>query len=158
MIPLRDYLLNAYGGFADRRHKDPSLNHFIKIDNQTSSDVSHLFAPIFVQVPERTGKTIILTIHKAPLNTDAKELIVEQGGKIKDSPYGPTVTLQLQITKITFIRKLAQTIRNTVGRGKRYNDPNWKWICGRTADSLDQFADVLRAYRSERRSMGQCVR
>jgi hypothetical protein len=158
MIPLRHFLLEAYGGFADRRYKDPSQDHPIKIDEESTTDVSNQFCRIFVRVPDRNGRSFIVTMHHAPINADARELIVEQGGEIVSTQYGLTVTLRLQITKLTFLRKLSQTIRNTVGRGKTYADPNWKWICGRTADSLDHFADVLKDYTSERRSMGDCVR
>ncbi len=152
MIPLRDYVLQAYGGFADRRHKDPSQDHLIKVDDQTKSDVSHLFCEIYVQVPQRDGNEITLTMHKAPLSAEAKDLIIERRGDISNTPLGPTVTLRMDIKSITFLRQLAKTIQNTVGRGKRYGDRNWKWSCGRTADSLDRFADALRAFRVERRS------
>ena len=67
MIPLRDHLLQAYGGFANRRHKDPSQDHAIKIDDQ-NGDVTHLFCQLFVQVPERNGTSFTLTMHNAPLS------------------------------------------------------------------------------------------
>ena len=82
-------------------------------------------------------------------------MIEEQGGELTYTPYGPNVTLHLKITSITFIRKLATTIQNTVGQGKRYADRNWKWSCGRTADALDRLADELKAFRAERRSKGR---
>jgi hypothetical protein len=38
---------------------------------------------------------------------------------------------------------LARAIRRVIGRGQRYPDPNWKWICPRTANSLERFARLL---------------
>jgi hypothetical protein len=158
LTPLRDFLLDANGGFADRRCKDRSQDLPIKIDDQGDHDVFPYFCTISVRVPERNGDSLVLKLQYAPLNADARELIEDQGGELENTPRGTTVTLQLRVTNVTFIRKLARTIRNTVGRGKRYANPNWKWMCGRTADSLDRFADVLMAYRSERRSHGGRVR
>jgi hypothetical protein len=151
MTPLRDYLLDAYNDLGDRRHRDPSQDRSIRIDDGSRSDVPHLFCRILVQVPERNGVSFVLTMHNAPLNADAADLIRQHGGDLRETPYGPTVTLQINLKNITFIRKLARIIRNSVGRGKRYLDCNWKWLCPRTANSLERLADLLMAFRHERR-------
>ena len=145
MTPLRDFLLDAYGGFADRRCTDRSQDLPIKIDDKGDHDVFPFFCTISVRVPERNGDSLVLTLQYAPLNADARELIETQGSAFENTPPGTTITLQLRVTSVTFIRKLARIIRNSVGRGKRYANPNWKWMCGRTGDSLDRFADVLMA-------------
>jgi hypothetical protein len=151
MTPLRDYLLQAYCVPSARRHQDPSRDLPIKVDDQSGNDVSHLFCQIFVRVPERHGTAFILTMQNAPLSADGRDLIEEHGGQLTHTPFDQTVTLPLQTTSITFIRKLATVIRNTVGRGKRYANPNWKWSCIRTADSLDRLADELKAFRLQKR-------
>jgi hypothetical protein len=92
-------------------------------------------------------------MQNAPIDAAAEDLIEQQGGELTFTPYGPKVTLPLQVTSITFIRKLATSIRNAVGRGKRYSNCNWKWSCGRTADSLDRLADEIKAYRVQRNSV-----
>jgi hypothetical protein len=155
MILLRDYLSGVYGG---QRINDCSLDLHIKIDNQSRNDVSNLFCQMFVQITEREADSFVLIMRNAPLSSTTKDLIEQHGGELTREPLGTSVTLQLELTSITFIRKLATTIRNTVGRGKRYADRNWKWTCGRTAKSLDRLADELKAFRKERRSKGGCVR
>ena len=145
---LRDHLLARY---HRGRHRDPAQDQTIKIDDQ-DNDVSHLFCHLYVSVPTRGGDAITLTMHRPPLGAAAEDLITRRGGEIEDTPVGPIVTIRLDIKSITFIRKLAVAIRNTVGTGKRYLDPNWCWLCPRTADSLDRLADELKAFRAERRS------
>jgi hypothetical protein len=152
MIPLREYLFESYGGFADRRHKDATLDHPIKIDAQTAQDVSRLFCNIFVQVSNVDAEKMTLTFIDAPFNGDAKELVIIHGGNIQETQMGLIVSLPINLTSITFLRKLAVTLRNTVGGGRRYTNCNWKWLCPSTAKSLDRLADVLMDYRRERRS------
>ena len=52
MKPLRDHLLETYGGFADRRRKDPSQNHAIQVDDKRPDDVYPYFCNISARVPE----------------------------------------------------------------------------------------------------------
>ncbi len=66
MTPLRDHLLDAYGGFADRRYKDPALDRAIKVDDRDATDVYPYFCSIFVAVPDRTGEALRLTLQHAP--------------------------------------------------------------------------------------------
>ena len=50
-----------------------------------------------------------------------------------------------------YLRKLAQAFRRIVGRDRTYSNRNWKWVCRRTADSIDRLADRLMEYRRLRR-------
>ena len=79
-------------------------------------------------------------------------LIKDQGGNIREFAGGYVAEITLSVKSVTFIRKLARAIGQTTGRGKRYANPNWKWICPRTAASLERLADALISYRTERSS------
>ncbi len=72
--------------------------------------------------------------------------------KFIEQALGQRVSEIALLTKeVSFLRTLAKAFRRIVGRGGRYPVPNWKWICLRTADSLDRLADRLMEYRRIRR-------
>jgi hypothetical protein len=105
-----------------------------------------------VRVPDSSEDTLILSIQHIPLTGESRSLIEDEGGNIREFPDGYAAEITLKVKSVTFIRKLARAIRQTIGRGKRYLNPNWKWICPRTAASLERFATVLKTYNTERKS------
>jgi len=82
MTPLRDYLLDAYGGFADRRFRDPALDRPIRVDDRGPHDVHPGFCGAFVSVPERPGEDLILTLHNVPLSPEVTALVERHRGTI----------------------------------------------------------------------------
>ena len=79
----------------------------------------------------------------ASSNDNVKELAAELDGTWAQNRSGERLTLELSVSQSTAISDLAVAIRNVVGRGRRYDDPNWKWIARRTAKSLERLAKVL---------------
>jgi hypothetical protein len=153
MSPLRDYLLDAYE-FADPRRRNRAVDSPIKIDDRDGQDVVFSFCSMMVRVPDSSEDALVLTIHQLPLTEKTRGLIKDQGGSIREFAGGYAAEITLRVKNVTFIRKLARAIGQTTGRGKRYANPNWKWICPRTAASLERFASVLMSYRSQRISNG----
>jgi hypothetical protein len=151
MSPLRDYLLDAYE-FADLRRRNRAVDVSIKIDDRDGQDVLSSFCTMTVRVPDSSEDTLILYIQHIPLTGESRSLIEDEGGNIRALPDGYAAELTLSVKRVTFIRKLARAIGQTTGRGKRYANPNWKWICPRTAASLERFATVLKTYTAERKS------
>jgi hypothetical protein len=149
MSPLRDYLLDTYE-FADARRSNRAGDVCIGIDDRGGQDVVSSFCTMTVRVPDSSGDSLILSIQHIPLTERSRSLIEDQGGNIREFPDGYRAEITLSVTSVTFIRKLARAIRQTTGRGKRYDHPNWKWICPRTAASLERFATVLKTYNAER--------
>ena len=150
MTPLRDYLLGAYGGFADRRFKDRDLDRAIKIDDRDATDVYPYFCSIFVSVPDRTGDALRLTLQHAPTGPEVVEVVEALGGTVHPADFGATITLTLKASQGAAIRRLARAIKAIVGRSRSYDDPNLRWICPRTAASLVKLAQQLALYRAER--------
>jgi hypothetical protein len=150
MRPLRDYLLDTYES-ADLRRRNRAVDSPIVIDDRCGQDLLS-FCTMTVRVPDSSGDTLILSIQHIPLTERSRSLIEGQGGNIRAFPDGYTAEITLSVKNVTFIRKLARTIGQTTGRGKRYANSNWKWICPRTAASLERFATVLMSYRAERSS------
>lgn len=159
MTSLRDYLRQTYGGFADRRYKDPAKDKLIRVDDHDETDVYPYFCSIFVSVPDREGDSLILTLSNAPCNEDIKGLVTGHGGTVVPSPGAPTITLALTVQQVSVIEELSQAIGGLVGPRRRYSDPNWCWICPRTAESLDRLLASLMAYNAlrscERRSQSR---
>ena len=150
MRRLRDYLLDTYES-ADPRRRNRAVDSPIVIDDRGGQDLLS-FCTMTVRVPDSNGDTLILSIQDIPLTEQSRSLIEDQGGNIRELAGGYTAEITLSVRSVTFIRKLARAIGQTTGRGKRYANPNWKWICPRTAASLERFATVLMSYRAERSS------
>jgi len=74
-------------------------------------------------------------------------LIDAKDGKITGSRPELQVEIPLLTKEVGFVRELARAFRRIVGGGQTYPNANWKWVCRRTADSLDLLADRLMEYR-----------
>jgi hypothetical protein len=115
----------------------------IRIDDQENDDCYPGFCDISLKMSDPNSSEFILTLSNVPFDDDVKELAAELDGTWDQSRYGERLTLELSVSQFTAISELATTIRNVVGRGRRYDDPNWKWIARRTARSLERLAKVL---------------
>jgi len=122
-----------------------------KIDGQETQDRSLDFCHIYAEVGRNATTRLTLRLDNPPLTEELRELVTEKGGKVVGDFPECQVEFPLAVNEVTFLRKLARAFRRIVGRGGRYENPNWKWVCPRTADSLDRFADHLMKYRSTRR-------
>jgi hypothetical protein len=123
----------------------------IKIDDRAKGDISSDFCRMSVLIPDKSNDEFTLYLWNPPLDDDVAELIDAHGGKITGSRPALEVEIALLTKEVSFLRTLAKAFRRIVGRGGRYPVPNWKWICPRTADSLDRLADRLMEYRRIRR-------
>jgi len=142
--------MNELETFLARTYQDSSVPTSagaagvpVKIDDATAADHGHCRIYVTATGPA----TFELQLTNCPLTDRLQEFVESHDGTTAETPYGNDVTLSLSVTQVTVIRKLAEIIRKTVGRGQRYPDRNWKWICPRTADSLDRFATELMQFR-----------
>ena len=149
MTPLRDYLLEVYGGFADKRHNDPALDRPIKVDDRGPRDVYPGFCSISVSVPDRHAQDLVLKLYKVPTCPAAVVMVEGLGGTVQTTRFGTSITLSLKSSQGPAISRLAGAISGVVARGRQYGDANLKWICPRTAASLEQLAGHLAEYREE---------
>ena len=148
---LRDHLLDSYGGYADRRIKNRSLDRPIQIDDKGPHDVYPHFCTISARVPDRIGETLILTLQNCPCNSELMALVEKRGGTVTPSEHGPTIRLSIAVNHVGTVASLSHAISKMTKRRRRYSDPNWKWICPRTANSLDRLAGVLPVYKADQR-------
>ena len=115
----------------------------IQLDDQTNDDCYPGFCHIHLQMPDPDSTEFILTLSNVPVDDDVKELAGELDGIWESTRFGERLSLALSVSQYTAISKLATAIRNVVGKGRHYDDPNWKWIARRTAKSLERLARTL---------------
>ena len=123
----------------------------IRIDDRGRDDISSGFCRMSVLIADKSNDGFTLYLWNPPLDDEVAELIETHGGKVTGSRPEVEVEIALLTKEVALIRTLAKAFRRIVGRGGRYPVPNWKWICPRTADSLDRLADRLMEYRRIRR-------
>jgi len=145
MNKIKRYLFNQYGGFGDKRIKDINKDYPFKIDDQTEHDNHDQFCGVFVRVIDDTNFELDLT-NNAPPSPRIKALVESKGGKVQAESGYSSINVKLTLEDHDFIEQLSDEIGNLVSPGRKYGDPNWKWLCPRTAVSLRRFADVLRGY------------
>jgi hypothetical protein len=120
-----------------------------RIDDRRESDGYPGFCEIHVSAPAPDGSSVLLELSPAPHNAEVCELVERHGGQIRQGSLGATIQLSLTFRDARHVRDLARAIRRVTRRGQRYPDPNWKWICPRTADSLERFARLLAQARHQ---------
>jgi hypothetical protein len=115
----------------------------VRIDDRRESDVYPGFCEINVSAQASDGSYLLLELAPAPYNAEIRELVEQHGGQVTQAPGGATIRLAVSRGDTRIVRELARAVRRVIRRGQRYPDPNWKWICPRTADSLERFASVM---------------
>lgn len=125
----------------------------VRIDDRQEMDVYPGFCEIHVTAQAADGSSVLLELSPAPYNPEVCEFVEELGGRVTQGSGGATIRLPLSHGEAGPIRDLARVIRRVTRRGQRYPDPNWKWICPRTAASLEKLAGVLSRIRRSPASM-----
>jgi len=147
-LRLKRFLFSNYGGFADKRVKDITKDYSFKIDDQSEDDIHERFCGISVRVTQ-DNRFILSLSNNAPINRNIKRLVESKGGEVRTINGYSHIEVGLSVTDVAFIRELSSMIKDLVAPGRRYKDQNWKWLCPRTAESLDNFANVLYDYSHE---------
>jgi len=147
--PLAEFLRRSYP-YANETAEAATGPIVFKIDGQDSQDRSPDFCRIYADVERGTATQLKLRLERVPVTGDIRELVAGQGGEVSGEFPDTSIELPLAVKEVTFLRSFAKAFRRIVGRGGRYENPNWKWVCPRTADSLDRFAYQLMKYRSTR--------
>jgi hypothetical protein len=148
---LAGFLQEFYPDSRGERPPSSSGLFTIQIDDRRASDVSSDFCSLSVVILGSQDSRFTLQLENPPLDAETRALIGDRDGKITGSRPELQVEIPLLTTDVGYLRKLAQAFRRIVGRGRVYSNRNWKWVCRRTADSIDRLADRLMEYRRLRR-------
>lgn len=145
-LALKRHLFSEYGGFADRRVKDITKDRSFQIDDVGDYDVAGNPCSISVRVTGEDVFTLSLR-DNAPVKGVVEQMLKSRGGTVTRVRHSCHAQVELTASDHRFIDQIAKEIGALVGRGRRYENPNWKWICPRTRDSLRRFSSILRSYQ-----------
>lgn len=144
---LHDHLADTYPLGPPSRRKAPPPT--IRVDDQHDGDEPSLFCSL--SVTEVVGDEFKLVCDHLPVSPEVEDLVANKAGILNRTATGAFSEVRLTVRDSPYLRQLAKAIRRLVGRGQRYSDANWKWICPRTAASLERLADTLLELRRLRR-------
>lgn len=115
----------------------------IRIDDRTESDRTPPFCTVRATfVP---ADKMVMQFGNLPLDDDVRSWLKLLKATTQESPTSTHVEFTLPLKSAHRLRRLATLVRRVSGRGRRYADPNFKWICPRVSASLNHFVDVLEA-------------
>jgi hypothetical protein len=149
IMTFAEELFKALGARGDRSGSIQS----VKIDDRQRGDVYPGFCGMQVTDGDDDGSSVCLEMSPAPYDEQVCKLVNRHGGKFTEDRFGATIRIPIRRKDSRLVCKLAKAVRRVTGRGKRYLDSNWKWVCPRTAASLERFADVLETVRPIGRAM-----
>jgi hypothetical protein len=141
-IGLQTYLAHKYKTVATG-YPDPTGLPTFRVDDESSSDVHHLFCVITVSVPNPENGTFRLRLFRCPHDERVQKLVQTLNGQYHDEVYRANFEVELSIKDRKHIRMLAKIIKDLVGPKQKYEDKHWVWVCRRTNASLKRFAEAL---------------
>jgi len=118
------------------------------VDDEGGSDHYPGFCRISVRVPEPDVDRLFLELLSAPHNEDVAAWVRRRNGKFETFNDGAAISVWLRADDYRLIKRLANYIRRVIGKKARYPNPNWRWVAGRAAASLDHLATHLEEYVS----------
>jgi hypothetical protein len=148
---LHHHLVDQYVDPDDWNTWSRWFGHPIKVDDQKSGDVDHLFCKITVTVSEHEVNQFELNLSNSPFTEDLRDAINKGDAEINwdETKLTADIRITASIKNVTYIRNLAKAFRKTTGRGADYLDRNWIWVCRRTAKSLDRLAGNITKFRRQ---------
>lgn len=149
---LFDHLLDTYREPLNRNCSTFWPDESLRVDDQNDGDVARMFCTLRITVSTTTPNEFQLDIRNSPNATEVLQLIEDHDGEVttNDKILRAEAKLTLATNNVTYLRQLARAYRRTTGRGTHYLDANWKWVCKRTAKSLDRLADTITEFRKQR--------
>jgi hypothetical protein len=130
--------------FLSKQYPTSRSANPIELDDQRPSDRPDLCCGMLAYLDKED--TFRLSLRNCPLDQGLALLIQSTGGMISWAATRADVEINLSANAWPFVRNLAEKIEQLVAPGRSYADPNWKWVCPRTAYSLQFFASRLEAY------------
>lgn len=144
MSPAWSLILTTYSDEASRTSKFENGIQ-IRIDSRTPCDVYPCFCDVDLLIHDLDSNRFELKLRHPPLAEEVRKVVLGHQGEVQEHRLMNAVRIPLEIDSARpIVLELATAIRAITRRGSKYVDRNWKWICPRTAASLEQFARVLK--------------
>jgi hypothetical protein len=146
MSTVKKALLAEYGGFSDKRIKNIAKGHLFIVDDRGPGDVGAdgdllpYFCLVFADVI--SDDEIMLTLHRnVPVGPAVTQWVKRYNASHKNSS---TLELIVPRGRQHMVSELASAIRAIVAPGApRYAVRSYKYVCPRTAASLERLKNVL---------------
>jgi hypothetical protein len=148
---LKQHLFDEYSGFADKRIKNlDKADTFIvddrgDTDNASDGSLYSYFCMIFAKVVSPDTVEVQL-IGNIPMGPAVSAWIDQHRPELRDGMQA-SMSFRTSIGEEGKLDDLGAAIRSIVRPGgPRYKVASYKYVCPRTADSLDRLARTLRAF------------
>lgn len=144
VLDLKKALLAEYGSFADQRIKNPAKGSVFIVDDRAERDVGadkHLYSYFCMMFAEviGPGEVQVSLSGNIPAGAPVSAWAQKAGVAIN----GSRLTIAVTSGSLHLLPKLAAAFRAIVAPGMRYETANYKYVCPRTAGSLDRLAATL---------------
>ena len=144
VLNLKKALLAEYGAFADQRIKKIEKGSILVVDDRSARDFGadkglySYFCMMFAEVTD-AGEVRLSLSGNIPAGASVSAWAREAGvGAFKK-----TLTFTVTPSSVHLLPKLAAAFRAIVAPGARYETANYKYVCPRTAGSLDRLTETL---------------
>ena len=147
VLQIRKFLFEAYDGFADKRYKDLSKSNRFIVDDRSPSDLDapgrlfNYFCSVFVEV-DRPDKVEVFLYGNIPMSAGIEKWI--SANRATEECSGKGLRIVVSSGQEFVLEELASLMRAIVERGARYSVKSYKYVCPRTAHSLERLAGNLR--------------
>ena len=150
---LKQHLFDQYGGFADKRVKNlEKADRFIvdarrETDSASDGNLYSYFCKVFAEVASPDAVEVQL-IDNIPMGAAVSAWIEQYDPTLRDGNQA-SMSFPVAVGQEGKLDELAAAFRSIVRPGApRYQVANYKYVCPRTAGSLDRLASVLREFAS----------
>jgi hypothetical protein len=148
MESLKRVLLKEYGSFSDRRIKRIERGHLFIVDDRTPRDVGAdrqlylWFCTMFADVVNDTEVLVELG-GGVPMSLEVRKWAYREGAELADRDAVSTrVVFSIARGEQSSLLGLASAIRAITQSGG-YSVPSYKYVCPRTASSLERLKGAL---------------
>jgi hypothetical protein len=145
--PLKQALIQAYGGFADNRIKNIDRGSIFIADDRGPADHNARkqlflwFCLIFVEVI--SGDLVRISLQGGvPKGAAVADWVRQHNAEQTDK----ALIFDVMPADVEKLRELAASFRSIVEHGARYPVAAYKYVCPRTAASLERLHSVLRTH------------
>lgn len=147
MSELKRTLYDVYNGFSDKRIKNLESGDTFIIDDRGPSDIGadnqlySYFCLLFATVLDESHTQIVLR-GNIP-ESDEINAWLDDNGAERNEGNQLSITFVIERGQQGRLSELAKAIMSIVASGKRYSVANYKYVCPRTAGSIERLKTVL---------------
>jgi hypothetical protein len=152
-MSIKQRLFDEYDGFADRRIKRIEKGKNFIVDDRSEEDmgsggrllsyVCMIFAEVTNEETPSAEEISVTLCGNVPDSLGVQAWAAKNGVKVRTTSFQRTLKVRIARGEQHRLRSLASAIRAIVSPGARYSTANYKYVCPRTATSLERLAKVL---------------